>query len=202
VSQRAKGDLREAIIQTSLEIGGELGAEGLTMRGIAARLGVSATALYQHFESKASILAEIRYYGLRSMVEALEPATTIEDPVERLVDMGFRYVQFARENRWLYDVLMEHDTHEWTELAQAEADRMLAPLQVVRESLREGVSKGRLRQGLDVDNASFQLWAGMHGVSSLMLGGRISEQHPAFPVADEDGFLKGFVAAIVQSFTA
>jgi AcrR family transcriptional regulator len=33
------------------------------MRGIAARLGVSATALYQHFESKASILREIRLYG-------------------------------------------------------------------------------------------------------------------------------------------
>ena len=33
------------------------------MRGIAARLGVSATALYQHFENKASILREIRLYG-------------------------------------------------------------------------------------------------------------------------------------------
>ena len=51
MSRQSRSGLRQAIIQASLELGQELGEEGLTMRGIASRLGVSATALYQHFES-------------------------------------------------------------------------------------------------------------------------------------------------------
>ena len=58
MSRIQRAGLRQGIIQTSLEIGSELGEEGLTMRGIAARLGVSATALYQHFGITAERLAE------------------------------------------------------------------------------------------------------------------------------------------------
>ena len=61
----SRPELKEAIIRVSVELGSQLGEEGLTMRAIAKRLGISATALYQHFDSKAAILQEIRLYGLR-----------------------------------------------------------------------------------------------------------------------------------------
>ena len=76
--------LKEAIVRAAIELGTELGEEGLTMRGIAARLGVSATALYQHFEGKASILRAIRFHGLSLLNKELAPAFTLDDPVEAL----------------------------------------------------------------------------------------------------------------------
>lgn len=193
--------MRDAIIKASLELGSELGEEGLTMRGIAARLGVSATALYQHFESKASILREIRFHGLQVLLEALAPSATISDPVERMSDMALRYIQFARENRWLYSVLMEQDPTAWSELASEEAGQLLAPLQAVREGLRDGVKSGRFRADLDVDMASFQLWAAIHGLASLILGGRISEEHPAFPIDSKEKFVRSFVGGMLDGFT-
>src|SRR5690606_8071818 len=115
VSRRCNAGLREAIIQTSLELGSQLGEEGLTMRGIASRLGVSATALYQHFESKASILREIRAYGIDLLYDAISPALEENgDPVEMLRDVTRRYINFARQNKWLYSVLMEYDQLEWS----------------------------------------------------------------------------------------
>ena len=64
----AKAGLHDAIVRAGIELGSDLGEEGLTMRAIAGRLGISATALYQHFESKASILREIRLHAIRLLM--------------------------------------------------------------------------------------------------------------------------------------
>jgi AcrR family transcriptional regulator len=193
--------LREAIIQTSLELGSQLGEEGLTMRGIASRLGVSATALYQHFESKSSILREIRVYGIDLLYDALSPALEIEgDPVEKLRDVTRRYITFARANQWLYSVLMEHDQLEWSELAPEEINRTLRPLRAVREAMAAGKEAGVWRDDLNVELAAFQLWASVHGLCSLLNNGRFNEKHPAFPIPDEKSLIEVFVDGCVRAF--
>jgi AcrR family transcriptional regulator len=202
VSRRDNAGLREAIIQTSLELGSQLGEEGLTMRGIASRLGVSATALYQHFESKASILREIRVYGIDLLYDALNPALEQNaDPVEALRDVARRYIVFARENKWLYQVLMEHDQLEWSELAPDEIARTLRPLRAVREAMAAGKEAGVWRDPLDVELAAFQLWASVHGLCSLLNNGRFHEKHPAFPIPDEKSLIDVFVDGCIRAFT-
>jgi AcrR family transcriptional regulator len=201
VSRRDRSGLREDIIKASLELGGELGEEGLTMRGIAARLGVSATALYQHFESKAQILREIRHYGLESLSDALRPAQSETDPVEQLRRQALNYVSFARDNPWLYSILMEEDQVDWKDLLEEEARGMLAPVEMVRVCLRAGAAQGKFRKNLDPDTGTFQLWAAVHGLSSLLLSGRVSTKHPALPVADEDAFVDAFVTGMIDGFT-
>ncbi|NVB42159.1 TetR/AcrR family transcriptional regulator [Pseudenhygromyxa sp. WMMC2535] len=191
--------MREAIIQTSLELGSQLGEEGLTMRGIASRLGVSATALYQHFESKASILREIRVYGIELLYKAVEPALEEQDPVERLRGVVRRYLDFARANPWLYSVLMEHDMLEWEQLADEDIQRLLRPLSVVRETIRAGKESGVWRDNLKVEMSSFQIWATVHGMCSLLNNGRFSEEHPAYPIPSETSLIDEFIEGIVRS---
>jgi AcrR family transcriptional regulator len=193
--------LREAIIQTSLELGSQLGEEGLTMRGIASRLGVSATALYQHFESKASILREIRVYGIDLLYDAISPALEQDgDPVEKLRDVTRRYINFAREKQWLYSVLMEHAQLEWTELAPEEIARSLRPLRAVREAMAAGKEAGVWREDVNLELAAFQLWASVHGLCSLLNNGRFNEKHPAFPIPDEKSLIEVFVDGCVRAF--
>jgi hypothetical protein len=72
----------------------------------------------------------------------------------------------------------------------------------VRACLDQCVTTGRVRANLDVDLAAFQLWAAMHGVCSLMISGRISERHPAFPVRDEVAFRDKFIDGMIRGFTA
>lgn len=173
------------------------------MRGIASRLGVSATALYQHFESKASILREIRVYGIDLMYDAISPALE-EDipPAEKMRRITRRYIDFARENTWLYSVLMEHDQLEWAELAPEEIARSLRPLNAVREAMKQGRESGAWRDDINDELAAFQLWASVHGLCSLLNNGRFNEQHPAFPISDErsliDVFVEGCIRAIAK----
>ena len=192
--------MREAIIQTSLELGSQLGEEGLTMRGIASRLGVSATALYQHFESKSSILREIRVYGIELLYDALTPALESNDPVERLRGVARRYIEFARGNSWLYSVLMEHDQLEWEQLSADEVQRSLRPLKLVQESMVLGKERGVWRDDISVELASFQLWATVHGICSLLNNGRFRDSHPAFPITDEGTLVEAFIEGVVRSF--
>ncbi|MFV8756203.1 TetR/AcrR family transcriptional regulator [Nannocystaceae bacterium ST9] len=191
--------MREAIIQTSLELGSQLGEEGLTMRGIASRLGVSATALYQHFESKTSILREIRVYGIDLLYEAIEPALTLDDPVERLRQIIHRYVDFARANKWLYSVLMEHDELEWSELSEDDIRRTLRPLKAVQESMAIGAERGAWREGVDPQVVAFQLWASVHGLCSLLNNGRFDEKHPVFPIPDATSLIDVFADGMVRA---
>lgn len=169
------------------------------MRGIAARLGVSATALYQHFESKASILREIRLYGADLLQhEVMDPAATVEDPVERIITAERNYVQFARKHKWLYSVMMAHESLDWTQMPAEEIELLLRPLKTFQAWLREGAEKGCWREGIDVETASFRIWVSMHGLCSMLNSGRIDENHPAFPAKDQQTFADQFIASMVD----
>lgn len=203
MSRIQRAGLRQGIIQTSLEIGSELGEDGLTMRGIAARLGVSATALYQHFESKASILREIRLFGAELLQsEVVEPAASIADPAARLRAMARNYVAFARSHKWLYSVMMEHAQLDWSEMSPEELEMMLRPLRTCIAWLHEGQAMARWRPDLNIDAAGFRLWLSMHGLCSMLNSGRIDESHPVFPFADQDTFVEHFITDSVQALCA
>lgn len=171
------------------------------MRGIASRLGVSATALYQHFESKASILREIRVYGIDLLYDAIAPALDESDPIERLRGVTRRYLEFARGNTWLYSVLMEYDQLEWSELTPDEIGRSLRPLRAVQEAVALGEASGVWREGLSIELAAFQLWASIHGLCSLLNNGRFDEQHPAFPIPDEKSLIDAFIDNLIRGMT-
>jgi AcrR family transcriptional regulator len=53
---RIEGNRRDEIVSAALAIVSETGLEGLTMKGIAAQIGVSDAALYRHFKNKSEIL--------------------------------------------------------------------------------------------------------------------------------------------------
>lgn len=196
----AKAGLHDAIIRASIELGSELGEEGMTMRAIASRLGISATGLYQHFESKASILREIRFHGVRMLQQALHSASDAPDVRKRLEDMARAYVGFARGNPWLYKVLFLDEELDWASLPEDERREALMPLSTAGTTIREGIASGTFRADLDAEQAVLLTWASLHGLASLMLHGRISDGHPAFPVPDVERFVEVFVENLVRAF--
>lgn len=187
----------------SIQLGSEQGESSVTMRNIAARLGVSATALYQHFDSKAAILQEIRFLGVRTLLEAQEPAMAVEDPVERIHALARHYIRFAVENRWLYKVLFYENAVNETELAPTEREHLVAPLQQVRDACEAGIANGTFRQDLDLDSASLLLWASVHGLASLLINGRLGQEgSPPFPIGLQDDFVRSLVEGVLRSLRA
>jgi hypothetical protein len=112
-----------------------------------------------------------------------------------------RYIEFARDNKWLYSVLMEHDQLEWSELSADEIARSLRPLHAVQQAMIEGKEAKLWREDVSVDLAAFQLWASVHGLCSLLNNGRFDEKHPAFPIPDEKSLIDAFIDSSIRGIT-
>lgn len=169
------------------------------MRGIAARLGVSATALYQHFEGKASILRAIRFHGLKLMNKEIATAFDCEDPVQQIRSVATLYINFARSNPWLYSLLFDGARVDYDNLTEDDRETAFFAQVAVRQAFERGKEQGKLRADIDVETAPVLMWAANHGLAMLMITGRISENHPAIPVRNEDEFIQSFVDSELRS---
>lgn len=92
------GNLGPALIKAALaEIAAE-GPEQFSLRGVARRAGVSAPAVYRHFESKDDLLAAVAAECSDRMGAAIAAAIAAappDDPLEKFRATGIAIVQFA-----------------------------------------------------------------------------------------------------------
>ena len=103
------GDLRTALIEAALSLVEEHGVKGLALSDAARQAGVSVAAPYRHFKDKEALLAEIAAEGFVLFRDALARAaqSNPKDKVQRLVEMGVAYVDFALEHRSHFKVMWE-----------------------------------------------------------------------------------------------
>jgi AcrR family transcriptional regulator len=193
-------DVRDAIIDVSLQLATEVGEEGLTMRGVAHRLGISISAIYHHFESKAALMRAIRMIAVESFLGEILQAFSGPDRRGALVEVSRSYVRFARENPWMYELLMQG----------GRPDEEVDEFQRVRIhdlgiNMRRAIIEccGEL---LPADPRAFNRrlagwWSGLHGVSSLIIGRRLWPEHAAVPIDDFDAFLEEYLQSLVDSVT-
>src|SRR5688500_14783035 len=100
------GNLRRALLDEALATIRDEGVDGLTLREIGARLGVSRTALYRHFADKGALLTTVATEGFRTLrvglVTAWEDGGRDDDAFRA---MGVAYVRFAVANPSHYRVM-------------------------------------------------------------------------------------------------
>lgn len=107
------GDLARELIQASLEILSEVGAEALSLREAARRAGVNHRAVYRHYADKRALLAAIAEAGYRALrddvQEAVDRSGAGETGAERarlaLTSIAEAYVRFALREPARYQVM-------------------------------------------------------------------------------------------------
>ena len=102
------GDLRDALIDTTIELLGERGAEAFSMAEASRRLGVAVSAPYAHFTDRNDLLAAVAVRAYQQFYAAVAPDTDSGlAPADRLAAMARGYVRFAASDRPLFQVLYE-----------------------------------------------------------------------------------------------
>lgn len=167
---KGEGHARRAEILTAAErIFVEHGYEGATIRKIADEVGLSSTALYMHFAEKSEILHEICRQAFAALMEA-NAAILAEagEPEQRLRRMMRAYVDFGFANPNAYRLVYMTRPIEASAGAQTAALELGGALfRTFEEVVEDAKAAGRLRgESRAVAQA---LWAGGHGVVSLMI---------------------------------
>jgi AcrR family transcriptional regulator len=189
---------REAIIGASLELGQAYGEDGVTMRAIASKLGTSATTLYTCFESKAAIMRELRLRGLQSMGRSILDALEIEDARTSMLEVTKRYIAFARENPWLYQLLMVTETIVTDVVTDEQREELQGISRGVRERFVEKYTAVTGHPPEDAVRLFARWWAAVHGVCALTITRRLRSDHPILPLGDTDRFIDEYARGTVD----
>ena len=165
-------DLRQALIRSALEILAGSGIAALSLRGAARRAKVSAMAPYRHFADKEALLAAVAEYGFRELATRLSGASAMaSDPRAGLAAQGVAYVRFAREQPSLFR-LMFGPTIERRSGHPALNEAGNACF----DALRQAVTAAKFfKGGSQTDDVALTCWSLVHGLSALILDGRLDE---------------------------
>jgi AcrR family transcriptional regulator len=168
------GNLRRALLDEALATIRAEGVDGLTVREIGARLGVSRTALYRHFADKRALLAAVATEGFRTLRQQLVTAWEEGGRGRAAFEsMGVAYVRFAFTNPSHYRVMFGGfvDPKACDPELAAEA---AGAFQVLVDALAALQRDAIVRAEDTVKMARF-VWAVVHGVAMLGIDGQLHE---------------------------
>lgn len=172
---------RDEILEHARELYLAEGAEGFSMREVARRVGVTAPALYRHFEGRDDLLATLVEEAYGTLLRYLHRALEGDGPADRFRRAGRAYLEFALDQPRLYQVLYAaSEVLSAGELPPESVAQACAIGQFWKDRVRECVDAGLLRSDVTPEEVSVTLWAHAHGLLSLYLGRMLDHDEEAF----------------------
>lgn len=159
---------REAIVEAARQLVTEEGLDALSLRRLAARLGVTAPALYAHVEHKRDLLRALAEGQFEALVARFDAVADLP-PLERIRAHGRAYVDHVRENPELFRLMFlfppdlgPADLPEGIELPGA-----TRAFEAAAAAVAEAAAAGDIESD-DPLLASLVMWSAMHGVASIL----------------------------------
>lgn len=165
------------------------------MRGIAKRIGYSATAIYLHFENKDALVHALIDEGMENLYQRLRVSSVSEaQPAQDLETACRAYVKFGLENPEYYEIMHLLHPERMMRYPAEMYRRARRSLELIQDILTEGASVGQFAiESAAVSAAA--IWAMLHGVVSLMISKRVDVR------IDGDALISTLVGHVVSSVT-
>lgn len=169
--ERVRQATRQGILDGARRIAQEEGWAGLTIRKVADSIEYSPSIVYEYFASKDEILLALMQEGFRELTAALKRAhDTTAEPRERLLRLGTAYMQFARANRDLYQVM--HGL-AGVSIDRAAREQAVQDVCMMAQAALEEWARADEIELNDPFGDTEILWSLLHGLTSLTIIDRI-----------------------------
>jgi len=174
------GALREALLAAAESLIESDGVDGLTLRAIARDAGVSQAAPAHHFGNLTGLLSELAARGFERFSDRLEADSAKADASQqRVADMCRAYVGFAQASPGLFELMFRSALLDWSRPALAAAGgRAFTVLLEQSGTATPGLTH------TDRVTASMATWSMVHGLSMLIIDGRLGPMLKKFSGPD------------------
>lgn len=160
---------REAVAKAARDILVAEGLHAVSLRRVAAVLGVTAPALYAHVADKRDLLQGIVEREIDGLIKGFGEAGG-DAPVDHLRAMAFAYVDYGVQNPELFRAMFLFRP-ELTSEPRADGPALGGRiLDAFIEGVRAAQRNGDLHEG-DPELAAVTVWANAHGAVTMLLTG-------------------------------
>jgi len=191
---RQKKFLRQEILDAASELFVRDGFENVSMRRIAEKIEYSPTTIYLYFKDKAELLESVCQETFARLTESLTKMLEQPgDPIERLKRGLYVYIQFGLDNPHHYRATFMMPLPESIDLKKhvgPDSPGMQA-FDFMRRCVYDCISAGKLKVK-DAELASQVLWAGIHGITSLLI------THEHFPWVGKDKLIRSTIDTLID----
>ncbi len=163
---------RARILAEAEQVVASAGASALTMRGVAARVGVTPMALYRHFRGRDALLAAIVDEAQRTFLTYLQRSMAAVTAERRFFEAGDQYLAFGLRHPRRYAALFMEGLTLGREKSRAESWQDAATFRFLVDRIRDCAAEGVLRVE-NPEDAALTVWAHVHGLVSLYLAGKL-----------------------------
>lgn len=160
-------DQRDRILECACELYLAHGLDGFSMRKLAKEVGVTAPAIYRHYDGREAVLGDVLREAHRTFSRYLYEALGAPSPLDRFIAAGEQYLRFVIEHPRWYQIMHTAPEHLGMEQVPEDIEALQqATHQFWLDRVRECMEAGILRKQ-DPEEASMTMWAHAHGMVQL-----------------------------------
>lgn len=167
------GDLHASLLDAAKTMLKESGVEGLSLRKLADRVGVSRTAPYHHFKDKNELLCAIAEEGFHHWHRTAEqifdqPKLSVRDKYREFIH---GYINYAADNPELYDLMFGRAIWKQNKATTNLRDVAYPSFQYQVQMTKHWQQQGLMPKDQDTLRLAQVTWGTMHGIARLLIDG-------------------------------
>lgn len=191
---RDRETLRQKILDAARELFVEDGYEAFSMRRLAGRIEYSPTTIYLHFKDKSELfqaICEETFTKLVRRLGALErrhenrPLVFMREGLRAYIDFGLKH-----PHHYTVTFVLGPNRSEDYAFEGSAGERAFAFMRLAVERCVEA----QVFQPVEVDAAAQALWAGVHGLTSLLIA------HKDFPFVAKNKLVETLIECLIRGF--
>jgi AcrR family transcriptional regulator len=179
---KEKLELKALILAAARKLFLEKGIEETSIRSIADAIEYSPATIYLYYKDKDEILHDLHTQGFQELGAKMGVLLAVSDPMERLKALGRVYIDFARQNTEMYDLMFiaKAPMNYIEKLHQQEWEEGKRAFDFLALTVGECIAAGRFK-GHETEALSYMIWSCVHGMVALEIRDRckgISDADP------------------------
>jgi len=171
--EREREEMRRLILEAAQKLFLANGYEKVSIRNIADEIEYSPATIYLYFKDKNELFFALHQQAFRKLINEFAPIAHLQNPMDKLEEMGRLYIRFAFENPELFDLMfimtapmdaIECREDIWDDGHQA--------FHVLQNVVQECIDSGAIKHP-DAERAGLLIWSMVHGLAALFLRKRM-----------------------------